>query len=188
MSEGPEIERLLRRLSECPGEFLADADTVPDYIAIVCDHMRAMSPDQPPELSPALSDIRGSKPAVLELLAIICWMLHDDWFLQRPDLTPKMWKLLGSASLKALVELVKPVAFIHDADRREELARWCLKSLALVPRGETLAHAADRLTALDSVERHRVLKATAAAERRAREVREAMARKKAQESASRYSE
>ncbi len=46
----------------------------------------------------------------------------------------------------------------------------------------------DRLNTLDSVERKRILEATLAAEKRAREVREAMARAKAQESASRYGE
>jgi hypothetical protein len=186
--EGPDIERLLRRLAECPGEFLASADGAPDFVAIICDHMRRMSPDDPPERSQPLAAIRREKPAHLELLAIVCWMLHDDWFLDRPETAAGMWKLFGSDALKRLVDLVKPAAFVHDADRREELARISLKHLALVPRGETAVGAADRLTALDSVERHRVLKATAAAERRAREVREAMAKKKAQESASRFGE
>lgn len=186
--EGPEIERLVRRLAECPGEFLATADGAPDYIAVVCDHMRRMTPETPPDRSPALAVLRKVGPAHLELIAVACWMLHDDWFLDRPDLAPGMWALFVSDALKRLAELVKPAAFVTDPDRREELARTCLKSLALAPKGETPSEAADRLTALDSVERHRVLKATAAAERRAREIREAMAKKKAQESASRYGE
>jgi hypothetical protein len=44
------------------------------------------------------------------------------------------------------------------------------------------------MTTLDSVERQRILRKTLAAEKRAREIREAMARAKAQESASRYGE
>lgn len=186
--DGPEIERLTRRLAECPGEFLATEDGSPDHIAVVCDHMRRMTPDAPPERSPALSAIRRAAPAHLELIAVTCWMLHDDWFVDRPDLAPRMWDLFGSDALKRLAELIKPAAFVTDPDRREELARTCLKALALVPNGETACQATDRLTALDSVERQRVLKATAAAERRAREIREAMARKKAQESVSRYGE
>lgn len=188
LTPGPEIERLLRRLAECPGEFLATADAAPDFVAILCDQMRRMTPDEPPELAPGLAAIRKDKHAPLELIAIACWMFHDDWFLERPETAPGMWKLFGSDALKRLAELVKPAAFVNDADRREELARTGLKALSLVPKGETASVAADRLTALDSVERHRVLKATAAAERRAREIREAMAKKKAQESASRYGE
>jgi hypothetical protein len=150
--------------------------------------MRRVASDDPPERSPALAVLRRGKPALQELIVVVCWLLHDDWFLERTDLAPGMWALFGSDALGRLVELVKPAAFVADPDRREELARLCLKSLSLVPKGESAAAAADRLAALDSVERHRVLKATAAAERRAREVREAMARKKAQESASRYGE
>ena len=107
--------------------------------------MRRMSADDPPERLPALAAIRREKPALLELLAIVCWMLHDDWFLDRPDTAPGMWKLFGSDALKRLVELVKPAAFVDDADRREELARLCLKHLSLIPKGETAAGAADRL-------------------------------------------
>jgi hypothetical protein len=84
--------------------------------------------------------------------------------------------------------LVQPSKFVHDADRREEWVRQCLAQLGLRPQGESAAQAADRLTMLDSSERDRVLRATATAERRAREIREAMALKKAQESASRYGE
>lgn len=187
-SEGPEIERLLRRLAACPGEFLATAAGAPDYVAILCDHMRRMAPDDPPERSPALAAVRRESPAFQELVGIACQMFHDDWFLERPETAAGMWNLFTSDALKRLAELVKPAAFVTDPDRREELARIGLKALALVPKGETAAVFADRLTALDSVERHRVLKSTAAAERRAREIREAMAKKKAQESASRYGE
>jgi hypothetical protein len=99
-----------------------------------------------------------------------------------------MWKLLASSPWAHLAGLVRPDKFVSDPDRREELVRFCLAQLELRPLGETQSQAADRLTTLDSAERHRVLRATAAAERRAREVREAMARKQAQESASRYGE
>jgi hypothetical protein len=50
-----------------------------------------------------------------------------------------------------------------------------------------LAQAADRLNALDSLERDRVIRETRAAEERAQKVREAMAKKKAEEAAARYS-
>jgi hypothetical protein len=49
--------------------------------------------------------------------------------------------------------------------------------------GESASEAADRLQQVDSVQRRRVLQAAAERERRAREVREAMARKAAEEAA-----
>jgi len=181
---------LLTKASECPDEFLqvGAGPQGSEPIAILCDHMRAMNPADPPELAPLLSEVRGGSPGRMKLLAIVCWLLHDNWFVERGNLAAAMWKLMASAKLKKLCDLVKPVAFVHDADRREELTRLCLDLLGLRPRGETAAIAADRLTTLDSVERERILRGTAAAERRAREVREAMAKDHAQESASRYGE
>ena len=88
-----------------------------------------------------------------------------------------MWSMLGSERLRQLARLVKAELFVSDPDRREELARFVLASLDLRPAGETVEQASDRLTTLDSVERDRVLRRTAAAEKRAREVRQAMARK-----------
>ena len=191
-AEGPQLESLLHRLSECPGEFLEVAtgkkgDGI-DVIAVVCDHMRRMSPEPPELRTDVLDELRGGTLARLALVAVACWLLHDDWFLSRPELAASMWKLLASDELTRLSALIRPEKFVSDPDRREELVRVCLRGLGLRPKGETLAQAADRLTTLDSAERDRVLRATAAAERRAREVREAMAKKKAQEAASRYGE
>jgi len=190
--EGPQLETLLHRLTECPGEFLmvhaGKKDDGIDVIAVVCDHMRRMSPD-PPELNAdMLDELRGGTPARLALVSVACWLLHDEWFLSRPELATGMWKLLLSDEFTRLSMLIKPEKCASDPDRREELVRVCLRGLGLRPKGETASQAADRLTTLDSAERDRVLRATAAAERRAREVREAMAKKKAQEAASRYGE
>jgi hypothetical protein len=73
-----------------------------------------------------------------------------------------------------------------DPERREELARFALARLDLRPAGESVAQAQDRLTALSSAERKRVLLASRAAEARSREIREALARKAAQEAADKY--
>ena len=52
--------------------------------------------------------------------------------------------------------------------------------------GESVAAAADRLSALNTAERRRVAEAAAEAERRAREVRAELARKAAEEAAATY--
>jgi hypothetical protein len=192
-SEGPELETLLHRLAECPPEFwqvTAEKDRpAVDVTAIVCDHMRQMAPADPPERQTfALEGIRGGKPARQALVSIVCWLLHDEWLLARPEFAPAMWDLFVSKQLTERAAMVKPEKFVSDADRREELVRVCLSALGLRPQGETAAQATDRMTTLDSVERDRVLRATAAAEKRARQIREAMARAAAQEAASRYGE
>lgn len=190
-SAGPQLETLLHRLADCPAEFLHspqnDNSERIDVVAIVCDQLRQMAVT-PEHESQLLDALRKASAAQQSLLAIVSWLLGDAWFISRPQLGAKVLTLYAAEKFDALTKLVKPEKFVHDPDRREELVRVCLHMLGLRPAGESAHEAADRLTTLDSVERDRVLRSTAAAERRAREIREAMAKKKAQEAASRYGE
>src|SRR5690349_10839392 len=96
-TEGPILEALTHRLSECPEEFLLPpriGDTgVITVAAIVHDHLRAMGLANPE----GLRDTRD--PACLSLIAVATWLLHDDWFLARPDLVPQMRRLLDTPLL-----------------------------------------------------------------------------------------
>jgi hypothetical protein len=114
----------------------------------------------------------------LRLVLLACWLLHEPWFkghgrLAQPAL---VWLSTG---LSDLADLVPAPQFVADPERREELVRGCLMALDLRPAGESPAQAQDRLAALNSVERQRVIKAARQAEVRARQVREAMAREAA---------
>jgi hypothetical protein len=86
-----------------------------------------------------------------------------------------------------MADFVPARDLVTDPDRREELARRCLRALGLLPGGETAAQAADRLGTLDSVERARVIAATRDAELRAAEVRKAMQAQAAAEAAAKAS-
>jgi hypothetical protein len=89
-----------------------------------------------------------------------------------------------------VLEVVAARQFLDDADRREELVRLVLRHLELAPEGEAPADAEDRLSALDSVRRVRLLQEARAAEdaRRKREAELAaeLAKKQAEEQAARY--
>lgn len=179
-AEGPVLELLTHRLTDCPEEFLlpprvGDSGTI-SVTAIVHDHLRAMGVAAPE----GLKDTRDA--ALLSVIAVATWLVHDDWFLSRSELVSKMQWLLTRA-LVPLSTVVPAKEFVTDPDRREELARFCLKELGLRPQGETIAQAKDRLTALDSVERVRVLRDTREAEARAEEVRKMMAKRAAEEAA-----
>jgi hypothetical protein len=190
--EGPLLETLTHRLAECPGEFLlepGEGDAIAgeiDVIAIVSDHLRALGDARPEnDVTPALSS-RSVNANLLRLIAIVTWMLHDDWFLKRPDLATAQRELLLE-KLAPTAAVVDAKTIVTDPDRREELARVCLKHLGLRPKGETIAQATDRLTTLDSAERVRVVKETRRAEERARKVREMMAKRAAEEAAAKVS-
>lgn len=195
---GPRLETLLRRLSECPSDFIDTCKGTAgakQIVAILRDHFRELRDRDPIRGDePIWKTMTGTrKPAVSEVrywgtLAVATWLLHDDWFLHRPEYASLAWNWLQGEGLRKLSGLVNPQQCIADPDRREELARMCLHALGLRPEGETVEQAMDRKGTLDSVERQRVLQETAEAERRAREVREALARKQALESASRYGE
>src|SRR5581483_2142996 len=75
---------------------------------------------------------------------------------------------------------------VLDPDRREELVRRGLRALVLRPAGETREQAEGRLTTLDSMERALLIEESEALEERARQIREEMARKAAQEAAANY--
>ena len=74
--------------------------------------------------------------------------------------------------------------FINDNEGREELSRLILKNLNIIPLGETEKEATDRLISIDSIERKRVIELSKNAQKRVKELREAMERKLAEEAAS----
>jgi len=179
-AEGPVLESLTHRLSECPQDFLlppriGQAGTI-HVVAIAHDQLRAMGIANPEPFR----DIRDAN--LLTLIAITTWLLHDDWFLAQPGLGTNAQRLLTTA-LQPLAAVIQSKEFVTDPDRREELSRFCLSELGLRPLGESAAQAKDRLTALDSLERVRVMRDTQEAEARAQEVRRMMAKRAAEEAA-----
>jgi hypothetical protein len=190
--EGPELESLTHRLSECPAEFLGEPGSTSgegiDVAAIVCDHFRAMGvmPHELVDVKRLQAGRGGVAGNRLKLISVATWLLHADELRSQPELAARMWSCLA-AGLDRLASVVRADAVVNDPDRREELVRLCLKELGLRPRGETLAQASDRLTALDSVERTEVIKKTRAAEARAQQVRQTMARRAAEEAAAKAS-
>ena len=185
--EGPDLADLTRRLAETPPEFL-DEPVVGRSgrvaaAAVVNDLLRLHGARSPLE---ALAPFNGTDPRAdrnrLALVLINAWLLADDTFLV---LGPSQAALLDA--LDGVARELAPQApahrYVEDAERREELARTLLARLGLRPYGETPAQAADRLAAVSGEQRRRLLAASRAAERRAREIREALARKAAEESA-----
>jgi hypothetical protein len=191
-TEGPPLEALTRRLAECPAEFLAEprigAAGQVQVAAVVADLLRDLGGPLP---SPAQAAVfqprqaRGSRNW-LQLVLIACWLLHDPWLREQARYGPAAADFL-TGGLTQLASLAQAQTFISDADRREELARLALRDLGLRPAGESVAQAQDRLATLNTAERNRVMAAARQAEERARKVREAMAKKAAEEAAAQYS-
>ncbi|MBL9210203.1 MAG: hypothetical protein JNL92_07025 [Opitutaceae bacterium] len=188
--EGPPLEALLRRLAETPEDFLAEprfgASGVIEVRAVVADLLRlgGHRPEPAPLAAFAGEDARRDRNRLASVL-IATWLLADEWFLAAKFPARELLSILQD-DLRDLAGLVAARKFVTEAERREELARLVLARLGARPAGETPAQAQDRLTTLSSVERARVLRVSQAAAQRAREIREALARKAAEESADKW--
>jgi hypothetical protein len=210
-NEGPLLETLTRRLAECPAEFLYEPrlgkEGTVRVAAVVADLLCSLgAPDlQGATLGAAVEaqgvpgpargaagkrpDAASPDPAQhrnrLQMVLIGAWLLHDPWFRSGGQLAPAAYRFLAQ-DLAELAGLVNAGRLVSDPDRREELARLCLKTLGLRPAGETPAQAQDRLQTLSTLERQRVIREAQAAEVRMREIREAMKKKAAEEAAAKF--
>jgi hypothetical protein len=187
---GPDLTVLLRRLGETPQDFLdeprageAGRVAVP---ALVHDLLMRFGARVEAESLQAFSGAGGKADRNrLALVMIAVWLLADEWFVSA--------RVEAGVVLRFLVETTAELAasaaahrFVLDPDRREELVRVALARCNYRPSGESKAQAADRLASISGTERRRLLEASRAAEQRARAVREALARKAAQESADKW--
>lgn len=188
--EGPQLESLTRRLTETPTEFLAEPRVgnlgAVHVDAVVGDLIRSLGGRPHPAQLAAFTgkDAKRDRNR-LSIALLLSWLLADKCF--TTSLTPA--EEILALLLESSGELAPHTAsrsFVTDPDRREELARVALARLHLRPAGESIAQAQDRLTSLSASERQRVIAAARAAEERAQAVREALARKAAEESADKY--
>lgn len=192
MRPGPAVEALAQHLARTPQELLAEprlqgrgAGGV-QVAAVVSDVLRDLG--SPRHLTAAeaqrLEKARAADRNLLRLTLVTAWLCHA--LRELPGLAEAARTLL-LGGLEPLAEVVAADLFVTDPDRREELVRLVLDALALLPAGETQAQAADRLTALSSVERARVHADTRRQRERARDLRERMAAERARAAAARYS-
>lgn len=187
--EGPSLERLLRRVAETPSDFFADPRTAPGrglvHVPAVVSDLFALHACDTLDLTGFAPNGTLASRRQAGVVLLLCWLLADPELIARRFPAPALHTLLaeGASDLSAQLSATK---YRDDPERREELVRFALARLDLRPSGETLAQAQDRLTALSSAERARVVAAARQAEQRARAIREALARKAAQESADKY--
>jgi hypothetical protein len=184
------LETLTRRLSETPPDFLdepcigtAGQVFVPALVNDLLNLHGARAQ------AATLVRFHGTDAKTdrnrLALVMIAVWLLADEWLVAA--------RIPHADAVRVLDEVVAELAavtpahkFVTDPDRREELARVVLARLNYRPAGETVAQATDRLSSVSGTERRRLLQASRATERRARAIREALAKKAAEESADKW--
>lgn len=191
---GPHLETLTHRLADTPVEFLAEpriagvANAQAVAVAALVNDILLLHGARAPTAS--LQGFIGAQVKAdrnrLALAMILCWLLADDWFIGQQLPQPALLQVLGEAA-RELAASTPAHQFTQDPERREELARFVLARLGFRPRDESVAQSTDRLSAISGTERRRLLEASRLAEQRAREIREALAKKAAEESADKWS-
>ena len=188
---GPDLDALTRRLAETPPEFLdeprcgeAGRVAVPALVndVLLMHGARAGLA----ALQPFTAGRARTERNRLALVMIAAWLLADQGLVAAGLVQRDLLRVLDEA-VAGLAPTAPAHQFVVDPERREELARVVLAALGLRPRGETPAQAADRLSGISGAERRRLLENSRAAEQRAREIRAALVRKVADESADKWS-
>ena len=187
--EGPAIETLLRRLEDTPPDFLERPATArEDGIsvgALVSDLFRlagiTLAAEKIREYGMADDDARRNEAS---LRALASWFLGDEAL--SAYLSAKALERIFGVTISALSAEHPAAKYAADPDRREEFARLLLSDCGLRPAGETAAQAEDRLQSLSSAQRRKMIAATREAEKRAREIRAALAKKAAEDAADKY--
>ncbi len=196
MEHGPDLYYLLQRLQNCPIEFLRPPVLLSlpkNYSgeiqtgAVVSDLLFALGSNEDPRKIFESMQIKYSAENVnyLQLILVVSYLLNDTWFISAQKYATQAKELLSN-KLKNLSVVVEAKQFVLDSERREELVRFCLKELNLKPKGESEIHAMDRLTTINSIERQKLIEESKAAQKRAQELREAIARQEAEEAASKW--
>lgn len=195
--QGPELTYLTHRLADAPTEILYDPFIVqnPDKkifdgflntLALFSDLNYQLGGDlltynTSSQIKISLKEIENNH---IKIVQLICYILMDEWFHTKKEFLPDLELLLKDKNLVQLSKIVQVENFVYDPERREELVRLCLSMIGLRPKGESENQSQDRLQTLNSVERHRVIEETKKAKKRAQALREALAKKEAEEAAS----
>lgn len=188
-TESLSLQQLTLRIAQTPAEFLLPPRIGTEgtlVVPAVVHDLLEMHGAGPTEFDAESWVFAADQRNIASITAVLCWLLAEPELLAQQLIAPGSLQQQLHELPRELDPYCSAHSLVEDADRREELARLALARLGLRPAGESLAQAQDRLSTLSSAERARVIAASRAAEQRAREVRAALARKAAEESADKW--
>lgn len=183
---GPPLEILMRRIAEVGSDVLIEprigAQGVAAVDAVVLDLFELLDLEIPKSLEEFGVNQTVMERRRLQITLLLTWLCADVTLQTHLKNAALLLQILQKVPAE-LARYTTVEQLVSDIDRREELARLTLARMQLLPLGESAAQAQDRLNVLSSAERERLVAASRAAELRARELREAMARRAAEEAA-----
>ena len=185
-----DLYKLLSHLKNCPDDFLKATGVTKGGIhttALLSDCYRVVSGNfiTGGNLVPSEITIYKLDLKCLVTIHIACWLFSFKFFQSKPDLIEGITTFMFEV-LPVYSKYVDNSQWIADEDRTEEFVRLALNSCGILPEGESENEAADKLNALDTIKRLKVLQDSAGAFERMMEIRRTMAEQKAREAANVY--
>jgi hypothetical protein len=135
---------------------------------------------------PFLAKLDKAAAGHLQLVLAATWVLWHPAFREPPPPKAAIERLL-SEGLGHVAAVVTADKISRDEERGEELIRRAARNAGRLFAGETETEAEDRFKQVDSIERHKVLEEAEKREKRARAVRDAIAKKAAEDAAAKVS-
>ena len=192
MTGNKELFALLHHLRDCPPEFLAIGRTPEEKVnttALLYDLFRLVYGDytvttsQLPSLKELSIQYYGENES--RSIHIGIWFFSFPLFHTKPQLLVGIKNFLLNR-LPALCRYINYQAWLEDEDRSEEFVREALQCCSMLIDGETLEESQDRLDALSTLKRHKILKETNESMERMKAIRQKMEEQKAREAANVY--
>ena len=112
---------------------------------------------------------------------MVAYLFSNDLFKGEGDFAERMVSFLKEEKFKKLSDLVKYDDLFLDSDRKEELVRFVLQYLEILPINESENYFLDRLEAIDSIKRAEVVEKSRLVQERAKKIREEIERKRLEE-------
>lgn len=186
-----DVFELVTHLRKCPDSFLKPSSLTHkegvNSIALICDTYRTVCNNflKQEFIMPTQVALKAIKDNHWRAIHISTWVLSHQNFANNPKLEAKLNRFWFEELNLASV-YVKYNDWISDDERAEELVRLLLKCCEIMPHGESLHEAADKLSSLSSADRHNVLKESYEAHERIMTIKREMAAQKAREAANTY--
>jgi len=188
----PPLAEMLRWVASMPAPFRAAPEGFSGgnvrVRAVVADLFESLQGDPPsPVLLAAFEPARDAVDSNrLRWVLAVAHLLWHPYFRRHPPPREALERFLVQ-EVARLAGVVNVDRLQHEEERREEIVRRAFRAFGLSFDGESPEDAEDQFRQVDSIERRRLLLSAAQRERRAREIRETMARRAAQEAAAKVS-
>lgn len=186
-----DVFELVTYLRKCPDSFLKPSVFFSkegiESIALVCDTYRIVGNTflKRDFNIPADASLKAITDNHWRAIHISAWLLCHSDFRNAPVIEDKLY-FFWFEELRNASAYVKFNDWIADDERAEEMVRLLLNCCEIIPNGENYDEAADKLSSINSADRHKVLKESYEAHERIMNIKREMAEKKAREAANTY--